>query len=193
MTNMPPIDVTAEAREIARAMCLGFVAHDDGEMDRALTHFTAAYRRGFGVDAGVAEGAGAAYVEALAIKDAIDAEPDRAARLVDARWHDVHMCFQRLADLLAIDRRWAFHYCEFWRKHKGEIDYWSDAIEAERFMTARLAPAWLDKQSDGRNGPGALAFLYAAAVEAHDVHTEAGWHLAEGAMTLYFEAVLAAR
>ncbi|MEM9342605.1 MAG: hypothetical protein AAGA87_06135 [Pseudomonadota bacterium] len=191
MTTVPTI--AEEAREIARAMCQGFIAHDDGDMENAASRFADAYTRGFAVDGAVGQKAAQAFVDALAIKDAIDADQDRARRLVDPRWHDVHMRFRDLAATLNIDRRWAFHYCEFWRKHKGEVDYWSDGIEAERYMTARLAPPWLDKRSDGRNGPGALAFLYCAAVEAHDVHTDAGWRLAEGAMALYFEAVLEAR
>ena len=182
------------ARRIAKLVCRGFVAHDEGRLELAGIHFGESYRLLFaGVDGDDAARAGRAFARALAIKDAIDADQDRVRRLVDTRWSDVHLAFVDVAELLGIDLRWAYHYAEFWRKHKGEIDYWSDGVAAERYLTARLAPTWHDKRSDGRNGPGPLPFLYAAAVEAHDLHTEAAWQMAEEVMALYFTAVLADR
>ncbi len=137
--------------------------------------------------------AGIAFARALAAKDVIDAEQDRAKRMVDPRWDGVYRAFLEIAELLEIDPRWAYHYNQFWLKHKAEIEYWSDIVESERYWTLRLLPSWQDKQSDGRNGPGPLPFLYAAAVEAHDLHTPEAWEMAEEVMTMYFGAIFAER
>lgn len=182
------------ARTVAQHVCRGFILHDDGDLDLAADEFGHSYRLVFDdVPCEKAMAAGKSYALALAAKDVIDCEQDRAKRLVDPRWDRVYRQFLEITGLLGIDPRWAYHYNQFWVKHKAELEYWSDVVESERYWTARLLPSWQDKQSDGRNGPGPLPFLYAAAVEAHDLHTEAAWKMAEEVMTMYFGAIFAER
>ncbi|MEL6543976.1 MAG: hypothetical protein AAFQ82_05085 [Myxococcota bacterium] len=181
-------------RIVARHVCKGFILHDEGDLSRAAEEFGHSYRLVFrDVSPDRAMRAGDAFARALAAKDAIDVEQNRAKRMVDPRWDRVYRCFLEIADLLNVDPRWAYHYNQFWLKHKAEVEYWSDVVESERYWTQRLLPSWQDKRSDGQNGPGPLPFLYAAAVEAHDLHTPQAWEMAEGVMTMYFDAIFAER
>jgi hypothetical protein len=181
------------AESLAADIVAVFVFHDQGRLHRAAQKLATVYEKLF-PDLGGPRALAAAqsYTAALAIKDAIDEQEDRAQRLVDPRWGQVHERFLETARELGLDPRWAYHHGEGYRKHKGEVEYWSDLIKAEEYFCARAArnPAWQLKQSDGRNGPGPLPFLYLVAAECHDLHSEEAARLAQAAMALYFAALL---
>jgi len=132
------------------------------------------------------------YVEALRIKDLIDAEPDRATRLTDPRWGEVYQSFLKNAQTLRLDPRWAYHHHAGFQKHKGELDYWTDLMLAERYMLDRILrhSRWREKRSDGRNGPGPLPFLYMVSAECHDLHHPQAAALSLEMMAIYFTVVL---
>lgn len=181
------------AERLAADIVAAYVHHDQGQLDRAADKFASVYQELFpAVGENRARAAARSYVAALAIKDDIDRQADRATRLVDPRWGQVHEQFLATASELDLDPRWAYHHGEGYRKHKGEIDYWPDLIKSEEYFCARAArnPSWLEKRSDGQNGPGPIPFLYMVAAECHDLHNPQAVRLALAAMTLYFTALV---
>ncbi|HLC79366.1 MAG TPA: hypothetical protein VJG83_02955 [archaeon] len=88
--------------------------------------------------------------------------------------------------------KFAKHNADCWKNHKIKKDYITEAIKAQEIFVSRVLKnkKWYEKRKDGLNGPGPLPFLYLVAIEAHDLHDDEAWNLAEDAMTLYYKIIL---
>lgn len=188
--------VTAQAEELAGEILNAYHEHDQGNLDAAAASLAKVYTALFpDVAKHSCMAAAEAYFAALSVKDRIDEEVDRNLRLTDPRWAGVYERFLDTATILGLDRRWAYHHCAGYQKHKGELEYWHDLIAAEQLFLERVLrnKNWVDKRSDGRNGPGPLPFLYMVSAECHDLHSREAAMLSKSMMAMYFTIVLGER
>lgn len=197
----PEVGAIGEAAEyMAKQVCLGFQAHDEGDRDGAVDAFFEVDRRQFAhVDDREARAAAAAYVDALWAKDRIedrhrrDGVLDRQA-LAEADWGPVAGAFRERAAHVGIDPRYAELSTRAWEHHKTGRDYWTPMVRAQVFelRAALQDPDYPRKPSDGLAGPGPEPMRYALAVELHDMHTEDRWAEAAAVMRPYYGRVLRA-
>lgn len=193
--------ISKTADYMAKQLCVGFRAHDEGRREATVNAFFEVDRRQFAYfdDPTTRKGA-TAYVDALWAKDAIEDEHTdsdgtlRTEALVTADWGEVDHCFRRRAEILGIDERYATKSTEAWRRHKVGGDYWTPMMAAQTYeLRAALRTAvYPEKPSGGESGFGPEAARYALGVELHDMHTQAHWEQAATTMKPYFEKVLLA-
>lgn len=181
------------AARLAYTLCTAFIRHDQARYGEAAGCFAEVNIALFPELRDSARNAAQHFTNALRIKDAIDLADDRKIRFADPRWAEVYVEFLKYCSALHVPIDYAYHATEFWRHHKGERDYWTHCLAAERIVAERLLgdSSWTTKKSDGRNGFGILPALYLVGVEAHDLHSDAAWDMAQRAMALYFEIILA--
>ena len=183
--------IYAKAEQIAWFECLGFIEHDKENYELAAKYFSRTYLEAYNISKEKAEEAAKNHVDALKVKDQIDKEKDRRKRFVDHRWKRVCEKLQAMAEALEVEDNFAYHTTEFWRKHKGERDYWSDCFEAQKiFLKSKIKKEWQEKKSDGRNGAGLLPTLYLASVEGHDLHSDEAWEITKKINALYYYVIL---
>ena len=185
--------VTAQAEELAEEVLNAYYEHDQGNLTAAASSLAKVYAALFtDVANHLCVTAAEAYFAALSIKDGIDEQSDRSHRLTDPRWASVYERFLETATILGLDQRWAYHHSAGYQKHKGELEYWHDLIAAEQYFLERVLrdKHWVDKRSDGRNGPGPLPFLYMVSAECHDLHSRKAAILSKSMMAMYFTIVL---
>ena len=195
----PSTSLDDAPREMARKICQGFLAHDRGEREAALSAFefvdALQFRNKAPDDVHLAADA---LVGALWAKDDLELRYLRNGTLdrdglADADWSPVRRKFRERAAALGIDQEYAALKTDAWRQHKTGGDYWTPFQRAQllELRTALGDPAYPGKPKEGRSGPGPEALRYALAVELHDMHTRRHWKQAEEAMVPYFERIVA--
>jgi len=191
-------DMRERAREMASALCRGFVAHDDGDRAEAIEAFSTVDRHQFAhLDEERAREASVAYVDALFAKDDVELEHlrngDLDAESLDATdWGPVLRQFRIRAATAGIDPEYARASATAWRRHKTGGDYWTPMQRAQMLeLRAALAdPSYPGKPKYGQSGFGPEPVRYVAGVELHDMHSESHWEQAITVMTPYFERIL---
>lgn len=192
----PPGEATAES--MARQICRGFMAHDRGRRQEAVTAFEYVDSRQFPhLDADDAHLAATAFVDALWAKDDLELQflgdgtlDDEGLRAAD--WGPVRAEFRERAAAIGLDQEYARLKTEAWRRHKTGGDYWSPFQQAQVMeLRAALQDAdYPNKPKEGASGLGPEAGRYALAVELHDMHTERHWAQAVETMVPYFDRIL---
>jgi hypothetical protein len=189
------------AERMAKAVCEGFVAHDDREWEAAVEAFATVDRGQFAhLSEAEVYAAAEAYVAALWEKDRVEDEHIDgehgvdAEALDDADWSGVEDCLRERADIVGMDATYATATVEAWRNHKTGGDYWTPTMVAQRVeVDAALGEAAPDKEKFGRSGFGHLPAFYLAGTELHDMHTRRHWKQAAQLMTMYFQEILLSR
>lgn len=186
------------ARELARNLCEGFVAHDKRDRDRALTAFIAVDRGQFPWLGEVeARRTAGAFVDALWEKDAIESpytvERDLKDldRLAAADWDRVYAPLKRRAEIIGMSTEYAAHTTEAWRQHKTGGDYWTPTLIAQNHeISAAIGERLPEGTGFGHSEHGHLAARYLVGVELHDMHSDQHWEQAIDLMTVYFAEML---
>jgi hypothetical protein len=183
---------------MAMQLGMGFVYHDKRKREQAVDAFAAVDTFQFQhVSKETARDASVAYVDALWEKDEIedsctvDGDLNRS-RLDDADWTPVRKAFERRANHVDIDPRYAERSTVAWRRHKTGGDYWTPMKEAQMYelQAALQDDDYPHKPRDGQSGCGPEATRYVLGVELHDMRRfEEGME----AMTPYFERIANAR
>lgn len=195
VTSVPQDEVP---REMARQICKGFIAHDQGDRNSAIDSFNFVDKLQFRhVGQDRVSIASEALVEALWAKDEIevmhveDGSVDKAS-LSEADWSPVRAKFRERAAALGIKQEYASFKTEAWRQHKIDGDYWTPFQKAQvlELRCALQDSTYPEKPSDGQSGPGPEAIRYLLGVELHDMHTSTHWEQAVDAMYPYFKYIL---
>ena len=178
----------------AMHMGMGFVYHDKEDRELSERAFAVADTFQFQhVDEETARKASEAYVDALWEKDrletecTVDGELDVSA-LAEADWSPVRDAFERRAELVGIDPRYAELSTAAWRQHKVGGDYWTPMKRAQMYelRAALQDPEYPHKPRDGQSGHGPEAARYALGNELHDMRR---FDEALEVMTPYFERI----
>ena len=190
-------EIYVKSAKLANAICSAWILHDKEQLEQAEKKFTLVFETLFPeLPIERTRHAAHAITTALALKDEFDdVTRDRETRLANPRWKEVYNQFIEFSDALGLPTSYAYYYTEFWRKHKGGLDYWNDCLTAERIFASRVTGnrVWVDKMRDGINGPGLLASLYLVSVEAHDLRSDEAWNVARKAMEQYYRIILLSR
>jgi hypothetical protein len=188
---------SATPESIATRLCEGFQHHDERRREAAIDAFAAVDAFQFAhVGDATARRAGAAYVEALWAKDAVEdrhrngAAADAIDReaLAEADWSAVASALAERAALVGIDPEYAALTTEGWRRHKVGGDYWTPHLRAQELelQAAVQDPDYPEKPRDGEFGAGPEATRYLLGVELHDCRR---WEAARDVMVPYFAAI----
>lgn len=190
-------EIYLESNRLANAICNAYILHDQGKLDKAVSYFEEVYSALFPfLPPKRTRKAAESITAALAVKDQFDyGGVDRDKRFSNPRWTEVYNHFLEFCKALGLPESYAYHHTEFWRKHKGERDYWTDCLAAEKIFGEHVIgnKNWISKTRDGRNGPGMLAALFLVAVEGHDTSTKQAWDMTRKAMEQYYHIILASR
>lgn len=205
-TGVPPSreriasDAKPAAARMAREVCRGFRAHDNGERAAAVDAFATVDTLQFAhLSEKTAQAAAEAYVDALFRKNEVefaalrDGELDEST-VAAADWSPVAAKFRERAALVGMDSTYATASTEGWKQHKAGGDYWTPLQRAQmhELRAAMDDPTYPGKDRYGHSGFGPEPVRYVLGVELHDMHTQRHWAEAERVMTPYFERVLEA-